>query len=170
MLKKEIKNNTKMVMYKIVYLPTLLYGSEIWTVLTGYESRVAGEEMRNCRQTRRDWIRKSQIWGILNEVLVTEMVNRRERKWFGHLIKMDNNRKCRNLWERWVVGEKEGWGWNGWWPCESWWGKKRRPCGMRLGWCRTGECSGLAWWKSMSERETRGYVLRCVHKYVCAYD
>jgi hypothetical protein len=42
MLKKEIENNNKMVIYKMVYLPTLLCGSDSWTVLTRYGSRVAG--------------------------------------------------------------------------------------------------------------------------------
>jgi hypothetical protein len=46
MLKKEIKNNTKMIIYKLVYLPTLLYGSESCTVLTRCKSRFSGTEMR----------------------------------------------------------------------------------------------------------------------------
>jgi hypothetical protein len=49
--------------------------------------------MRYFRQTRRDRIRNSQIWGILNEVPMNEMVNRKELWWFGYLIRMDNNRK-----------------------------------------------------------------------------
>jgi hypothetical protein len=32
--------------FKFIYFPTLLYGSESWTVLTGCDSRVAGAEMR----------------------------------------------------------------------------------------------------------------------------
>jgi len=44
MLKKEIKNNMKMITYKMVYLPALLYGSESWTALTRYESRIVGRE------------------------------------------------------------------------------------------------------------------------------
>jgi hypothetical protein len=95
MLKKEISNNTKMIIYKMVYLPMLLYGSEGWTVLTRYESRIAGIKMKYCRQTRRDKIQNSQTWAILNEVPVTEMVNRRELRWFGHLIRMDNYRTPR---------------------------------------------------------------------------
>ena len=61
MLKKEIKNNIKMIIYKMFYLPVLLYGSESWTALTRYESRIAGTVMRYCRQTRRDRVRSSQI-------------------------------------------------------------------------------------------------------------
>jgi hypothetical protein len=68
MLKKEIKNNIKMIIYKMVYLPTPLCGSESWTVLMRCESRFAGRGMRYCRQTRRERIRNSQIQGIQNEV------------------------------------------------------------------------------------------------------
>jgi hypothetical protein len=60
--------------------------------------------MRYCRQTRRDRIRNSQILGILNEVPVTEMVDMKELSWFGHLIRMGNNRKHRHLWERRIEG------------------------------------------------------------------
>ena len=35
---------------------------------------------------------------------VTEMVDRRELSWFGHLIRVDNNRQPRHLWERRVAG------------------------------------------------------------------
>ena len=51
--KKEINNNTKIRIYKMVYLPTLLYGSESWTVLTKYESRITGSEMRYLRKRMR---------------------------------------------------------------------------------------------------------------------
>jgi hypothetical protein len=60
--------------------------------------------MRYCRQTGRDRIRNSQIQGILSEVPVIEMDNRRELRWFGHLIRMDNNRKPRDLQDRRVEG------------------------------------------------------------------
>jgi hypothetical protein len=40
------------------------------------------------------------------------MVDRWELRQFGHLIRMDNNRKPRYLWERRVEGiwKEEGWG------------------------------------------------------------
>jgi hypothetical protein len=57
--------------------------------------------VQNTSKTKR---KNSQIWRILNEVPVTEMVDSRELRWFGHLIVMDNNRKCRHLLERRVKG------------------------------------------------------------------
>jgi len=37
-------------------------------------------------------------------VPVTEMFDRRRLRWFGHLIRIDKNRKPRHLWERGVDG------------------------------------------------------------------
>jgi hypothetical protein len=56
-----------MIMYKMVYLQALHY-TMAQTVLRRYESSIANEEMRSCRQIRRKRITNSQIWGILNEV------------------------------------------------------------------------------------------------------
>jgi hypothetical protein len=46
MLEKGVTNNTKMTIYKMVYLPSLLCGSERCTVLTSCDSRFASTEMR----------------------------------------------------------------------------------------------------------------------------
>jgi len=93
----------------MVCIVTLLYGSESWTVLTRCESRIPGAEMRYCRHTRRDRIRSSQIWGVLNEVPVTEMIDRWELRWFGHQIRMDNNRKpSHRIEELRVYGKRKG--------------------------------------------------------------
>ena len=44
--KKEINNNTKMIIYETVYLPALHCGSESLTILTKHESRITGTDMR----------------------------------------------------------------------------------------------------------------------------
>jgi hypothetical protein len=50
-------------------------------------------------KTSRERIRNSQIRGILNQEPVTKMVDKRELRWFGHLIKMDSNKKPRQVWD-----------------------------------------------------------------------
>jgi predicted HAD superfamily hydrolase len=42
MLKKEMKNNSKIIIYELVYLSTKLRGSESYTVLTRCTIRFAG--------------------------------------------------------------------------------------------------------------------------------
>jgi hypothetical protein len=44
-------------------------------------------------KTRGDRTRNNQITGILNQETVTKMVDK--LRWFGHLIRVDNNRKPR---------------------------------------------------------------------------
>lgn len=72
------------------------------------ESRIAGAEMRYFRKCtgkrKRDRIRKSQIRGILNQEPVPKMVDKREQRWFGHLIRIDGNRKPRQVGETNVEG------------------------------------------------------------------
>jgi hypothetical protein len=60
-------------------------------------------------KTRRDRIGYSQIRGILNQEPVAKMVDRKKLRWFGHLIRMDSNRKPRQVWETELSkhGEKE---------------------------------------------------------------
>jgi hypothetical protein len=49
-------------------------------------------------KTRSDRIRNSQIRVILNQEPVTKMVDGRELRWFGHLMRIDSNRKPRQVW------------------------------------------------------------------------
>jgi hypothetical protein len=49
----EINNNTKLGIYKMVDLSTLLYGSERWTMLTKQESWIKGVKMRYFRKCNR---------------------------------------------------------------------------------------------------------------------
>jgi hypothetical protein len=56
--KQEVAEETKMVMYKTVYFPTLTYGCESWALTTKLESRLQTNEMCYPRsvfgKTRRD--------------------------------------------------------------------------------------------------------------------
>jgi len=49
-------------------------------------------------------IKNSQIREILNQQPVSKIVDRRELRYFGHLIRMDSNRKPRQVWETIVQG------------------------------------------------------------------
>ena len=60
------------------------------------ESRITGAEMRYLRKykgkTGYDRIRNSQIRVIINQEPVTKMVDGRELRWFGHIMRMESNR------------------------------------------------------------------------------
>jgi len=54
--------------------------------------------LRKCTgKTRRDRIINTQIRGMLNEEPVTQVVERGELRWFGHLIRMNSNRNPKQV-------------------------------------------------------------------------
>ncbi|XP_014294694.1 uncharacterized protein [Halyomorpha halys] len=71
--KREVEKNVKVHIFKAIYLPTLLYGSESWVPLDKHLSRVTRMEMRYLRRvadlTRRDRIRneRTRCWNYLHK-------------------------------------------------------------------------------------------------------
>ena len=103
--KKEINNVTKMRIYNTVYLPTLLYGSESWKILSKHESRITSTEMKYLRKcigkTRRDKIRNT-----LNQEPAIKRIETNALRWFGHINRMDESRKPKQIWEARVEGSR----------------------------------------------------------------
>ena len=63
--------------------------------------------LRKCKgKTRSDRIRNSQITVILNQESVTKIVDGRELRWFGHLMRIESNRKPRQIWVQKLRGCK----------------------------------------------------------------
>ena len=79
------------------------------------------------------------------------MVERRELRWFRHLLRMDSNMKPKQVWETksWGDAGKRIWG--------SWREKKGRTCRRQLGWRRTGSYSRSGWYNPTAQNATREY-------------
>ena len=108
--KKEIKNVTKMRIYNTVYLPTLLYGSESWKILSKHESRITSTEMKYLRKcigkTRRDRIRNCQIRNTLNQEPAIKRIETNALRLFGHINRTDESRKPEHIWEARMKGRR----------------------------------------------------------------
>ena len=48
--RRELKKATKMTVYNAMVIPTMLYGSETWTMMKRYESRLGATEMAYLRR------------------------------------------------------------------------------------------------------------------------
>lgn len=94
---------TEIRIYRTVYPNTTVWLRNMEDV-NKQEIKITGAEMRYLRKckgkTRRDRIINSLIIKILIQDLVTKMVDKRELKWFGHLIGLDSNRRPRRVWEK----------------------------------------------------------------------
>ncbi|GAB0098908.1 hypothetical protein DMENIID0001_147150 [Sergentomyia squamirostris] len=94
--KAELGRKAKMSVYQAVYVPVLTYGHDIWVMTERIRSRLQAAEMRFLRAvkgvTRSDRIRNTHI---REEFLMEPLLLRVERsqlKWFGHLIRMEEER------------------------------------------------------------------------------
>lgn len=108
--KREVNKKTKMQIYKTVYLPVLLYGAETWAMMDKHKSRVTASEMKYLRKvvgkTKRDRVRNINIRNELQQAPVVEQIERKQLNWFGHLVRMGDERKVKEVFESRVEGKR----------------------------------------------------------------
>lgn len=107
---REVGVETKRHVYKSVYLPTLIYGSESWVMLDKQTSRITAAEMRFLRRavgkTRRDRIRNEQIRELFEVTELRKTIETRQLKWFGHVCRMEDEREPRKVLEARPTGKR----------------------------------------------------------------
>ena len=94
---KHVPRDCKIIIYRTILKPLLLYGSEVWSLTSKTESRLQAAEMRVLRLikgvTRRDRIRNTQIRKDLNIVPLLEDIERSKLRWYGHVMRMNDESK-----------------------------------------------------------------------------
>ena len=94
--KNKIRKETKMKFYKVMALPTLLYGSETWVPTQKLNSKIQAAEMKFLRSvkgcTRMDKIRNDAIREELNIESVNNKIIENRQKWIEHLVRMEDTR------------------------------------------------------------------------------
>ncbi len=94
---KNIKNETKMRLYRSLILPIALYGCEAWTLRSAKENQQLVFEMAALRKILGvriiDKMRNDDIRKALNQTeAIMKNVHDRQHQWFGHVLHMDKNR------------------------------------------------------------------------------
>ena len=83
--------------YKTVFKPTLLYGTESLTILDKHENRMQTSEMKYLRKvlkkTRRDQMRNTKIRNKLKQESVEVLRKKRTLRWYGHAVRIESERK-----------------------------------------------------------------------------
>ena len=99
-----------MLIYNSVYLPTLTYGAESWTLTKNLELKLNMPEMKYLRKvvgkTRRDKVRNNTIREEVKQIPIQEFIKKKELRWFGHLNRMDEDRIPRKVYETRTEGVK----------------------------------------------------------------
>jgi hypothetical protein len=95
--KKEINTKTKLQVYRTVMEPSLLYESESWPARGKEISRINAAEMKCFRRiagkTRRGRIHNERIREDLGQEGTENRLVKRQLKWYGHMVRMGQERK-----------------------------------------------------------------------------
>jgi hypothetical protein len=96
--------------YQSVIAPVLLYGSESWPTQEEHVSRRTATEMR-CYwkivgKTKRDRVRSERIREQVGQESERRVLEERQLRWFGHVYRMERERKPNQFMEAWVEGRK----------------------------------------------------------------
>ena len=98
---RDLQIKTKCAVYSAIVLSTLLYGAESWTVYMARATSLNAYMMRHLRPTLcvKRWHRISNV-DILqktNMPSILETLVRRNFKWAGHLLRLDNTRRTKQI-------------------------------------------------------------------------
>ncbi|KAJ4431530.1 hypothetical protein ANN_20128, partial [Periplaneta americana] len=90
-LLKKVRPETILKFYKVMTVPTLLYGSETWSSTKGQLRRIEAAEMRLLRPlagyTLYDHKRNPDIRTELNIIAITDTIESYRNNWYEHLLK-----------------------------------------------------------------------------------
>jgi hypothetical protein len=108
--KNEIARQTKVRVYTAIVEPILLYGSESWVANKNEFSLINSVQMKCCRRiagkTRRDRIRNDRIRELVNLPPISQRMEDRQLSWYGHVVRMHEERKPRLYMEARAQGRR----------------------------------------------------------------
>lgn len=107
-INKKNKKRIRQVMVETV----LCYGSEIWTMREEDKRKVEAVEMdylrRSSRVSRRDRITNEDIRNRMAATeTLTQRIEKRSLRWFGHLLRMEDSRWPKRMWQWTPLGRNK---------------------------------------------------------------
>ena len=93
---RDLQARTKVLVYKAVVLPTLLYGSECWTTYSRHLKALEAHHQRCLRKILKiTWEDKRTNTSVLEEAnipAITAIIAQHQLRWTGHVIRMPDSR------------------------------------------------------------------------------
>lgn len=95
-LRRKARKETMLKFYKVLAIPTLVYGSEVWVIGKKEEQSITTAEMRFLRSvkgcTRRDMFSNADIRNELQVTALNEKIASYREEWKSHLRRMPDDR------------------------------------------------------------------------------
>ena len=100
----QIKNNTKIRIYKTIVESIATYGAEVWETTEQMKKKLLAMEMgywrRCCKVTLRDRVRNDEIRERMGIGLsIIDTIESKRLRWYGHLRRMGDDRWPRRIFE-----------------------------------------------------------------------
>lgn len=93
---RDLQSKTKILVYKAILLPTLLYGSETWTTYSRHLKSLEAFHQRHLRRILRiTWEDYRTNTSVLEEAgipTITAIIAQHQLRWTGHVIRMQDSR------------------------------------------------------------------------------
>ena len=107
--RKELSKATKLRVINAMVVPTLLYGSETWTLQKRHRSKIQAMEMRYLRKvgvTRLDRVSNEDTRRRLGVEAVLADADRKKKEWRERIEGMSQERLVRRVFEEDVCGRR----------------------------------------------------------------
>ena len=112
MLSSFLSRKSKICIYKTIIRPTVTYAAETWTITANDERLLGGWERKILRKIfgpvceNGDWrIRTNrEVYQLYQDVDIVTLIKTSRLRWAGHVIRMDDERACKKIFE----GKPEG--------------------------------------------------------------
>ena len=108
--RRELSKTTKVRVYNTIVKPTLLYGSETWTLQKRHMKKLQAVEMRYLRKvegvTRMDRVRSDDIRMRLRQEDVVDTVQRKKKQWLWKIEEMPEERLVKTVYVEEMPGKR----------------------------------------------------------------
>ena len=98
-----LSRNTKLILYKTLILPVLLYGEGMDTdavALRVFERKVLRKTFNPVRVGDDSRIRfNSELYELLNDIDVVQRINIQQLRWLGHVVRMKEDAPARRIFD-----------------------------------------------------------------------
>ena len=102
----------KLILYKTLIIPVLLYGAEAWTLLSTDAAALRVFERKVLRkifdpvQVGDDFRMRfnSELYELLNNIHVVQRINIKRLRWLGHVVRMEEDAPVRRVFDAGISG------------------------------------------------------------------